>query len=48
MKASYRMLHLMMTIAMLVPTAMGASDIYVKVVVRPTAKASRSPNGPKG
>jgi hypothetical protein len=35
MKASYRMLRLMMTIALLVPTAMGAADIYAKVVVDP-------------
>src|SRR5262245_28694276 len=30
-----RMLHLMVTIALLAPTAMGRSDIYVKVVVDP-------------
>ena len=35
MKSSYRMLHLMMTIALLVPTVMGGSDIYVNVVVDP-------------
>src|SRR6516164_3598471 len=35
MKASYRMLRLMMTIALLVPTAMGAADIYAKAVVNP-------------